>query len=85
MRSEVMKNWTIPPAKGFTAKEIDLAISLINQLTYKFNPKEYKDTYIGELKKIIEQKAKGVKVKPIRQETESHKFQRYHDTSERKH
>jgi len=54
----------IPEAKNISAKEADMAMALINQLTYKFNPKEYKDTYINELKKIIEAKAKGLKVKP---------------------
>ncbi|MEO8447583.1 MAG: Ku protein [bacterium] len=52
-----------PPAKEASAKEIDMAEALIKQLTYKFKPAEYKDTYIDELKKIIEDKAKGKKVK----------------------
>ena len=30
----------------------------------KYNPKEYKDTYVNELKKIITKKAKGQKIKP---------------------
>jgi DNA end-binding protein Ku len=53
------------PKGGHTGvKEVDMAITLIKQLTHKFTPKEYKDTYIEDLKKIIEQKAKGRKVKP---------------------
>lgn len=54
----------IPSGKNVSAKEVDLAVSLIKQLDYKFNPKDFKDTYISELKKIIEQKAKGKKVTP---------------------
>ncbi len=54
-----------PSAKSVTAKEIDMANALIKQLSYKFNPKEYKDTYIEELRKIIDQKTKGEKVKRV--------------------
>ncbi len=53
---------TIPEGK-VTAKEIDLALTLIKQLNDKFDAKEFKDTYIDDLKKIIEQKAKGKTVK----------------------
>jgi len=41
----------IPSAKNISAKEIEIAMALINQLTYKFNPREYKDTYISGSKK----------------------------------
>ena len=54
----------IPAGKNVSAKEVELAVTLIKQLDYKFNPKDFKDTYISELKKIIEQKAKGKKVTP---------------------
>jgi len=54
----------IPSGKAVSAKEVELAVTLIKQLDYKFNPKDFKDTYISELKKIIEQKAKGKKVTP---------------------
>ena len=54
----------VPEMKNISTKEVDMAMALINQLTYKFNPKEYKDTYISELKKIIDEKAKGHKIKP---------------------
>ncbi len=55
---------TVPAAKQVTKKEVDMAIDLIKQLSSKFNPKEYKDTYIDELKKIISKKAKGQKINP---------------------
>jgi DNA end-binding protein Ku len=54
----------LPAAKSITSKELQLALSLIENMTHKFNPKDYKDTYFEELKKIIEQKAKGRKIKP---------------------
>lgn len=58
------KDLGIPKGGHTSAKEVDMAIALIKQLDHKFTPKDYKDTYVEELKKIIEQKAKGRKVKP---------------------
>ena len=40
-------------------KELDLAVKLVNQLTEKFDPAAFKDTYITELKKVIKAKAAG--------------------------
>jgi len=42
--------------------ELDLAVSLVNQLTDKFKPEEFKDTFSDEIKQIIEQKAKGLDI-----------------------
>jgi DNA end-binding protein Ku len=42
-----------------SAKEIDLAKKLVTQLTEKFNPAAFKDTYVNELKKVIKAKAAG--------------------------
>lgn len=42
-------------------KELEMAVSLINQLSGKFDISQYKNTYTEELMKLIEQKAKGVK------------------------
>jgi DNA end-binding protein Ku len=52
------------PDTKVNKKEVEMAVTLINQLTKKFNPKEYRDTYTDELKKIITKKAKGQKVRP---------------------
>lgn len=49
----------LPDSKMAENKEVDLALQLIDQLTVKFNPDEYKDTYTKELKEVIEAKAKG--------------------------
>jgi DNA end-binding protein Ku len=54
----------LPDAKNVREKEIDLALTLINQLSEKFKPEKYKDTYNEDLKRIVEDKAKGRKPKP---------------------
>jgi DNA end-binding protein Ku len=51
----------LPETKAVKDKEIDLALTLIDQWTTKFDPEKYKDTYIEDLKKLIEQKAQGKK------------------------
>jgi DNA end-binding protein Ku len=42
--------------------ELKMAITLIDQLTGKFDISNYKDTYSEELMKMIEAKAKGKKI-----------------------
>lgn len=54
-------DFTLPAERGLKDREIDMAIALIDELTTTFKPGVYKDTYIRDLKKIIEQKAKGEK------------------------
>ena len=54
----------VPSSSQVNKKEVEMAVSLVKQLSSKFNPKAYKDTYIDELKKIITKKAKGQKVTP---------------------
>ncbi|MBA3957418.1 MAG: Ku protein [Parachlamydiaceae bacterium] len=48
----------LPEAES-SKKEVEVAVKLIGQLTEKFNPKAYKDTYVEQLKKVIDQKIKG--------------------------
>ncbi len=43
--------------------ELKMAVTLIKQLTGKFNISKYKDTYTDELLKLIHDKAKGKKIK----------------------
>jgi len=45
-----------------TQQEITLALKLIEQLTEKFKPETFKDTYVETMKKLIEAKAKGKKI-----------------------
>ena len=52
-----------PKKEKITDKEIGLAVKLIEQLTEKFNPAAFKDTYTSELKKIIKAKAAGKQIR----------------------
>lgn len=57
------ENLNIP--KTTTApNELDIALKLIDHLTTKFHPLEYKDTYTDDIQEMIEKKAKGKKVTP---------------------
>lgn len=51
------------PAKNIaiSKKELDMAMSIIDQLTDKFEPEKYKDTYKDELIKLIRKKAREPK------------------------
>lgn len=49
----------VPGSAGYSKKELDLALSLISHLDEDFDIKEYHDTYVEELKKLIREKAKG--------------------------
>lgn len=50
-----------PKAAALKPAELKMAISLIDQLSGKFDVAKYKDTYSEELMKVIKSKAKGVK------------------------
>lgn len=52
------------PKEKVSAKELQMALQLIKQQTGTFKPKAYKDTYAEEIKEIIEQKAKGKRIRP---------------------
>jgi len=54
----------LPGKENLREQEITLALSLINQLTVKFDPEKYKDQYTDDLKRIIEEKAQGRKPTP---------------------
>jgi DNA end-binding protein Ku len=53
----------LPSKAGIKKDELEMAVSLINQLSEKFDISAYKDTYTDSLLKIIATKAKGVKTK----------------------
>jgi DNA end-binding protein Ku len=57
------KDLNLPDAKAIKDKELEMAVELIEKSATKFKPEEYEDTYIEDLKKLIEQKAKGKKPK----------------------
>jgi DNA end-binding protein Ku len=52
----------LPGAEDMKKQELDLAVSLVNQLTQQFDPEVFKDTFTDEMKNIIEQKAKGIDI-----------------------
>jgi len=53
---------TLPPSSTVSDKELNMALKLVEQLTEPFKPEQYKDTYIEELKKVIEAKAEGKEI-----------------------
>lgn len=57
------KELTLPEKTAVKPAELQMAISLIDQLSHKFDISEYKDTYHAELMKMIHAKAKGQKIK----------------------
>lgn len=50
---------TLPKVDKVRSKEVDLAKSLIDQLSSPWNPAQYKDDYRTNLMKVIEAKVKG--------------------------
>jgi DNA end-binding protein Ku len=52
---------TLPEDPAIKKAELDMAISLIDQLTSKFDISAFKDTYTEQLMEVIEAKAKGKK------------------------
>ncbi len=53
----------VPPKTPAKSAELNMAITLIKQLSGKFDITEYKDTYTERLLKLIKAKAKGTKTK----------------------
>ncbi len=50
---------TAPQNIEINNDEIEIALSLIDKLTQKFTPEVYRDTYSGELRRVIEEKIEG--------------------------
>lgn len=62
----------IPSNIKIEKKELDMALTIIDQLTEKFEPEKYKDTYKDELLKLIKKKSKEPKSKkPTAKETDA--------------
>lgn len=57
------KELPVPTKTAIKAPELKMAMSLIESLSGKFNIAAYKNTYQQQLKKLMQQKAKGVKTK----------------------
>src|SRR4029079_2719003 len=54
---------TLPKNTEVKPAELKMAVTLIDQLTAKFDISKYKDTYNDELLKVIKAKAEGKKIK----------------------
>ncbi len=52
-------DFDLPEKEKVTAREMEMAIALVNQLTQEFDPSQYKDTYTAELRDMIKNKSKG--------------------------
>jgi DNA end-binding protein Ku len=57
-----VKELNIPQRSTIKKEELKMAITLIGQLTGRFNIARYKDTYSDELMKLIKAKARGKKL-----------------------
>lgn len=57
------KELTLPKNTDVKPAELKMAITLIDQLTGKFDISKYKDTYTDELMKLIKAKAGGKKIR----------------------
>jgi len=55
------------PKTKFSAKELDLAKSLISHLSAPFKPAAFHDTYRENVERLIEQKQKGQKITAVKQ------------------
>jgi len=55
------------PAEKYSSKELDLAKTLVSQLTAPFRPEQFHDTYRENVERLIEQKSKGEKVTAVKQ------------------
>ena len=61
----------LPGADAMKDKELDLALSLVDQLTEPFKPEQYRDTFTDEIKQIIEQKAQGIDITAVQAQPET--------------
>jgi len=55
------------PKAKFSAKELEMAKSLVSYLTAPFNPSMFSDTYRENVERLIEEKKKGQKITAVKQ------------------
>ncbi len=60
-------NRSEPPKTKYSAKELELARSLVSHLKAPFKPQEFRDEYRENVERLIEQKRKGQKITQIEQ------------------
>ena len=54
------------PKAKYTAKELDLAKSLVSHLAAPFKPQQFKDEYRENVERLIQQKRKGQKITAVK-------------------
>jgi DNA end-binding protein Ku len=59
------------PKAKYTAKELDLAKSLVGHLTAPFKPQQFKDSYRENVERLIKQKQKGQRITTVEQPREA--------------
>jgi DNA end-binding protein Ku len=67
--NELQKNNAprIPREAKISAKEMDLARTLVEKLGGDFRPEKFHDEYVANVERLLEEKQRGKKVTPIRQ------------------
>jgi len=60
-------NKSAAPKDKFTAKELDMASTLVRQLTAPFKPEQFHDTYRENVERLVREKQKGKKITTISQ------------------
>ncbi|MGD0616649.1 MAG: Ku protein, partial [Bryobacteraceae bacterium] len=60
-------NKSAAPRDKFTAKELDMAGTLVRQLTAPFKPEQFHDTYRENVERLVREKQKGKKITTISQ------------------
>ncbi|PPC94602.1 MAG: Ku protein [Methylotenera sp.] len=64
-----MKDYKLPDAKSsknaVSAKEVQMAMSLVEGMTEKWNPENYKDTYRDDIMSLIEKRIKSKQTKVL--------------------
>lgn len=62
------KGLNLPTDNLISKKELEMSLKLVEQLTEKFKPEEYRDEYTQQLKEMIESKLKSNKKVPHKRE-----------------
>jgi DNA end-binding protein Ku len=55
------------PKEKYTGKELDLAKSLVGELSAPFHPEQFHDAYRENVERLIQQKEKGQKITTVKQ------------------
>lgn len=56
----------VPKSKQFSAKELELANTLVRKLAGPFRPEQYRDQYRENVERLLEQKQRGQKVTAVK-------------------